>query len=210
MRFNVVQAAIPIAEVEIILIYVALCGWLVPLGVTTTYCLFTQPRTSTTSVHIPRQKRTTRANAATAVHPPRQPGCIFAACICKVSMGLAQCLMGVFRAAAGVEHTIVHYRRGQRYGWMTCLHVITRVGLGYWLLYYNCDEDGVLITDDGVVVLHVSRQANCLRLVHNAFYLKEPNNQALPPNKMTLSYAMYGILLPHYLWIVSRCQWRNQ
>jgi pSer/pThr/pTyr-binding forkhead associated (FHA) protein len=74
-RFTAEQAATPIAEVEIILIYVALCGWLLPLGVTTTYCLFTQPRTSTTSVHIPRQKRTTRANAATAIHPPRrQPG----------------------------------------------------------------------------------------------------------------------------------------
>jgi hypothetical protein len=71
IRFNVVQAAIPVAEVEVALIYVALCGWLLPLGVTTTYCLFTLPRSSTTSVHIPRQNRTTRANAAAAIHPPR-------------------------------------------------------------------------------------------------------------------------------------------
>jgi pSer/pThr/pTyr-binding forkhead associated (FHA) protein len=70
MRFNVVQAGIPVVEVEVALIYVALCGWLLPLGVTTTYCLFTQPRISTTSVHIPRQNRTTRANA-NAFHPPR-------------------------------------------------------------------------------------------------------------------------------------------
>src|SRR2546425_8390951 len=31
IRFNVVQAAIPVAEVEVALIYVALCGWLLPL-----------------------------------------------------------------------------------------------------------------------------------------------------------------------------------
>ena len=67
IRFNVVQAAIPVAEVEVALIYVALCGWLLPLGVTTTYCLFTLPRSSTTSVHIPRQNRTIRANAAAAI-----------------------------------------------------------------------------------------------------------------------------------------------
>src|SRR6266568_4072590 len=71
IRFNVVQAAIPVAEVEVALIYVALCGWLLPLGVTTTYCRFTLPRSSTTSVHTPRQNRTTRANAAAAIHPPR-------------------------------------------------------------------------------------------------------------------------------------------
>jgi len=77
MRFNDVQAATSLAEVEVALIYVALCGWLLPLGVTTTYCLFTQPRASMTSARIPRQNRTTRANTATAFHPPRhQPGVI--------------------------------------------------------------------------------------------------------------------------------------
>src|SRR5213596_1839487 len=61
IRFNVVQAAIAVAEVEVVLIYVALCGWLLPLGVTTIYCLFTLSCSSTTSVHIFRQNRTTRA-----------------------------------------------------------------------------------------------------------------------------------------------------
>ncbi|HCP76016.1 MAG TPA: hypothetical protein DIU08_15430, partial [Ktedonobacter sp.] len=77
MRFSVVQAALSTAEVEVALGYVALCGWLLPLGVTATYCLFTQPRTSTTSVNIPRQHRTTRANTASAFYPPRhKPGVV--------------------------------------------------------------------------------------------------------------------------------------
>jgi pSer/pThr/pTyr-binding forkhead associated (FHA) protein len=68
MRFTVEQAAISVAEVELALVYVALFGWVLPLSVTASYCLFTLPRTSTTSVHIPRQKRTTRANT-TALDP---------------------------------------------------------------------------------------------------------------------------------------------
>jgi pSer/pThr/pTyr-binding forkhead associated (FHA) protein len=75
LRFGVEQAAISAAEVEVALVYVALWGWFLPLGITVSYCLFSLPRTSTTSVHIPRQKRITRTNAATAIHPPRhQPG----------------------------------------------------------------------------------------------------------------------------------------
>lgn len=77
IRFTVAQAALSTAEVEVALAYVALCGWLLPLGVTTIYCLFTQPRISTTSVRIPRQNRTTRANTASGFHPPRQqPGVV--------------------------------------------------------------------------------------------------------------------------------------
>src|SRR5947209_6866193 len=77
IRFTVVQAALSTAEVEVALAYVALCGLLLPLGVTVIYCLFTQPRISTTSVQIPRQNRTTRANAASGFHPPRhQPGVV--------------------------------------------------------------------------------------------------------------------------------------
>ena len=75
LRFEVEQAAISAAEVELALVYVALWGWFLPLGITVSYCLFALPRTSTTSLHIPRQKRVTRTNAATAIHPPRhQPG----------------------------------------------------------------------------------------------------------------------------------------
>jgi pSer/pThr/pTyr-binding forkhead associated (FHA) protein len=62
------------------LAYVAVWGWLVPLSITSTYCLFTRPRLSntSTSVRIPRQRNgTTRGNAAagTTVAPPKsQPG----------------------------------------------------------------------------------------------------------------------------------------
>jgi pSer/pThr/pTyr-binding forkhead associated (FHA) protein len=76
-RFNIEQATISVAEIEVALVYVALFGWFLPLSVTVSYCLFSLPRTSTTALHIPRQKRTrtTRANAATALNPPRhQPG----------------------------------------------------------------------------------------------------------------------------------------
>jgi pSer/pThr/pTyr-binding forkhead associated (FHA) protein len=71
MRFSIEQAAISTAEVELALVYVALFGWFLPLSVTASYCLFALPRTSTTSVHIPRQKRTTRANAPTVFNPLR-------------------------------------------------------------------------------------------------------------------------------------------
>jgi len=75
LRFTVEQANLSVAEVEVALVYVVLCGFVLPLGVTTAYCLFTLPRTSTTSVHIPRPKRTTRVNANTVLQPPRhQPG----------------------------------------------------------------------------------------------------------------------------------------
>ena len=74
-RFTTAQGNLPLAEVEVALVYVALWGWILPLGATVAYCLFTLPRTSTTSVHIPRPKRTTRANANTLLNPPRhQPG----------------------------------------------------------------------------------------------------------------------------------------
>ena len=71
MRFSIEQAAISTAEVELALVYVALFGWFLPLSVTAAYCLFALPRTSTTSLHIPRQKRTTRANTTTVLNPPR-------------------------------------------------------------------------------------------------------------------------------------------
>ena len=77
LRFSLEQAVISVAEVEVVLVYVALFGWFLPLSVTVSYCLFSLPRTSTTSVHIPHPKRTrtTRANALTALNPPRhQPG----------------------------------------------------------------------------------------------------------------------------------------
>jgi pSer/pThr/pTyr-binding forkhead associated (FHA) protein len=79
-RFSSMQVTISFVEVTLALAFVALCGWLLPLSVTTVYCLFTQPRDSNTSVRIPRQlnhrKRTTRGNAVAgaASLPKRQPG----------------------------------------------------------------------------------------------------------------------------------------
>jgi pSer/pThr/pTyr-binding forkhead associated (FHA) protein len=79
-RLNSMQASISVVEITLALLFVALCGWVLPLSVTTIYCLFTLPRDSNTSVRIPRQsnhrKRTTRGNAiADAVSlPKRQPG----------------------------------------------------------------------------------------------------------------------------------------
>ncbi len=75
VRFSVEQSVLPVAEVEVALAYVALCGWFLPLSVTTSYCLFTPLRQFTTSVEIPLQMRRTRLNPTTALQPPRhQPG----------------------------------------------------------------------------------------------------------------------------------------
>jgi len=80
VRFSSVQTAISVVEITLVLVYVAVCGWVLPLGVTTSYCLFTQPRDSHTSARIPRQrkhaKRTTRGNAVAGRSPlpRRQPG----------------------------------------------------------------------------------------------------------------------------------------
>ena len=56
LRFSSQPGQIAAAEVELALVYVALWGWGLPLGVTATYCLFTLPRDTTTALHIPRQK----------------------------------------------------------------------------------------------------------------------------------------------------------
>jgi pSer/pThr/pTyr-binding forkhead associated (FHA) protein len=79
-RFSSSQVAISVVEITLALTFVALCGWVLPLSVTTVYCLFTQPRDSSTSVRIPRQlnqrKRTTRGNIVGrgVSLPKRQPG----------------------------------------------------------------------------------------------------------------------------------------
>jgi len=79
-RFSSTQVTISVVEVTLALAFVALCGWVLPLSVTTVYCLFTLPRDSNTSVRLPRQlnyrKRTTRGNAVRGAVslPKRQPG----------------------------------------------------------------------------------------------------------------------------------------
>lgn len=77
LRFTSQQAALSSLEIGLMLVYVALCGWLLPFGTTAAYCLFTQPRDSHTAGRLPRQrKRTTRTRTvAVSVNPPRrQPG----------------------------------------------------------------------------------------------------------------------------------------
>ncbi len=75
MRFTPAQMTLPDAEIEVALVYVALWGWLLPLSITVAYCLFTHPRTTTSSIPVPRQRRTTRLNEATAQRIPHSmPG----------------------------------------------------------------------------------------------------------------------------------------
>jgi pSer/pThr/pTyr-binding forkhead associated (FHA) protein len=78
VRFGAEQAALSLAEIQVALVYITLWGWLLPLSATSAYCLFALPRTSTDSMlHLPRQKRSTRQNTATALLPPRhQPGVV--------------------------------------------------------------------------------------------------------------------------------------
>jgi pSer/pThr/pTyr-binding forkhead associated (FHA) protein len=78
-RFSSSQVTISVVEVTSALAFVALCGWVLPLSVTTVYCLFTPIRESNTSVGIARQrnhrKRTARGNAVEreASLPKRPP-----------------------------------------------------------------------------------------------------------------------------------------
>lgn len=74
LRFSAEQAALSPIEIGLMLVYVALWGWILPFGVTIAYCLFTTTRDSNTAGRLPRQrKRTTRARAvAISAHPPRR------------------------------------------------------------------------------------------------------------------------------------------
>jgi pSer/pThr/pTyr-binding forkhead associated (FHA) protein len=76
LRFDVEQATTSMLEVQFLLFYVALCGLIIPVGITSIYCIFAEPRTSITSVRIPSQKkRSTQINATGIPHPPRhRPG----------------------------------------------------------------------------------------------------------------------------------------
>ncbi|HYB02199.1 MAG TPA: FHA domain-containing protein [Ktedonobacteraceae bacterium] len=79
-RFSSSQVTISVVELTFVLSLVALCGWILPLGATTGYCLFALPRDSNTSMRIPRQlnyrKRTTLGNVIgrQVVLPKREPG----------------------------------------------------------------------------------------------------------------------------------------
>lgn len=77
LRFSTEQAALSGLEIGLVLVYVALCGWVAPCGVTVIYCLFTAPRDSNTAGRLPGQRKSTtpaRAVSGGAQPPRRQPG----------------------------------------------------------------------------------------------------------------------------------------
>ncbi|HEX7734409.1 MAG TPA: FHA domain-containing protein [Ktedonobacteraceae bacterium] len=77
LRFSSEQAALSGLEIGLMLVYVALCGWVAPLGVTTAYCLFTGPRDSNTAGRLQGQRKSTspaRAVAGAVQPQRRQPG----------------------------------------------------------------------------------------------------------------------------------------
>ena len=70
-RFNIQQSQISVFEVVSILVYIALFGWVVPLGITGLYCFFALPRPTSTTALDPASMQ-----SSTTMHqPPRyQPG----------------------------------------------------------------------------------------------------------------------------------------
>jgi pSer/pThr/pTyr-binding forkhead associated (FHA) protein len=67
LRFSVRQGQLAFVEIEIMLSYVAFCGWFLPLGATSTYCLLTQPRDSLTAMRLPRAGKSANPQSI----PPR-------------------------------------------------------------------------------------------------------------------------------------------
>ncbi len=65
MRFNVKQALLPGLEVGIILGYVAVCGWVLPLATTVSFCLFSLQRSVTASLHLPQVQKPRSPSLAT-------------------------------------------------------------------------------------------------------------------------------------------------
>lgn len=62
-------------EVEAVLAYIALSGWIFPLSIATAYCLYTQPQLSSASTRIARLKWKTALGKTAALQLPRyQPG----------------------------------------------------------------------------------------------------------------------------------------
>lgn len=70
-RFATVQSALQPLEIEIVLAYVVLCGWLVPLSVTITYCLYALPRTSSTAAHTALPRVPSGESTTHPLHLPR-------------------------------------------------------------------------------------------------------------------------------------------
>jgi pSer/pThr/pTyr-binding forkhead associated (FHA) protein len=116
IRFSTEQAAITSAEVEVVLVYVVLFGCVLPLSVSTTYCLFALPRTSTTSLHIPSQKRATGLDTATVLNPPRHQAGVIAPYVSseEVPWGWLEYRNGRFQGQQlALKRTIITIGRGE-------------------------------------------------------------------------------------------------
>ncbi|HEU5230199.1 MAG TPA: FHA domain-containing protein [Ktedonobacteraceae bacterium] len=75
VRFTVKQAGLSTFEIGVALTYVALAGWVLPIGVCTVYCLYTEPQTSSASTRLTRLKWSPSLHKTSTLQPPRyQPG----------------------------------------------------------------------------------------------------------------------------------------
>ncbi|MBV9021292.1 MAG: FHA domain-containing protein [Chloroflexi bacterium] len=72
VRFSTAQPPLSVAEIETVLVYVVLFGWIMPISTTCSYCLFSLPRLSMTAGHIP--SHSIRLKKAHPQLPGHQPG----------------------------------------------------------------------------------------------------------------------------------------
>jgi pSer/pThr/pTyr-binding forkhead associated (FHA) protein len=125
LRFTTKQADLPFAEIEVALVYVALWGWLLPLGSTSAYCLFTLPRNATTAFRIPHPKQTVRGGTTIARYqPPRQQPGVPVSCV----------------YGAETPWGWLEYRSGNFLG--------QRLALKYAIITIGRDEDNDIWLDD--------------------------------------------------------------
>ncbi len=76
-RFNHISTPLPTVEITSSLTAAAFFGWLLPLGITAAYCLYTLPRDPTTSGRIPRPQVQAALNNVISLQAPRyQPGVV--------------------------------------------------------------------------------------------------------------------------------------
>ncbi|HZO71618.1 MAG TPA: FHA domain-containing protein [Ktedonobacteraceae bacterium] len=74
LRFTVNQAGLSMIEVEAVLTYIALSGWIFPLSISTAYCLYTQPQLSSASMRVARLKWSASLSKTASQLPRYQPG----------------------------------------------------------------------------------------------------------------------------------------
>jgi pSer/pThr/pTyr-binding forkhead associated (FHA) protein len=74
LRFSSEQSSLSAPEIEVMLVYIVLFGWVLPISTTCSYCLFTLPRISMTAGHIP--SHSIRLNKPRSQLPRHQPGAL--------------------------------------------------------------------------------------------------------------------------------------